>query len=378
MTQHVAPPTMSLFDLIARSWDLGTAIRDVRFNVIGSSVAVSMADGTLAFLQVKDAEDPEMRMRTEVDTGRMTIRPREKALPIPTSTAEPIADPDMGIFRVAQQGFVFAHRDGAEIWRATAKGQTLRVAKAGSGPLTALSALPDKRGLLVARGRELEVVSPEDATPLGSVMLAHDILRIAPSATADRIACWGPGHVTILRTNGLTPIAEIAAEGEPGCLEWSPDGRWLVGGCRDKAVLLVDTEAGQADRIVDFPAPVAAVRFSGKAGTMITSGAFRVVGWRCPDLPFGDREGTPVETGKPGLTIVETVAVHPARDLCAAGYANGLVTLCQIGKREEMMLLEGGGDPVTALEWSPDGTHLAIGTASGKAAIATFPKAMFK
>lgn len=161
-------------------------------------------------------------------------------------------------------------------------------------------------------------------------------------------------------------------------MQWSPDGRWLVAGCRDKALLLVDINKAQADRIVDFPAAVASVGFSAKAGVMFSSGAFRVVGWHMPDLPFGDHEGTPVETGKPGLTLVEQVSVHPTRDLCAAGYANGLVTLCQIGKREEMMLREGGGDPVTALAWSPDGNHLAIGTADGKAAIVTFPSAMFK
>lgn len=378
MTQHAAPPSMSLFDLIARSWDLGNEVREVRFNVVGSTVAVGLADGTLAFLQVKDAEDPETRMRTELETGRMTIRPREKALPIPARTDGPLAHAPHGLSQVAQQGFVFVHRDGNEIWRATAKGQTLRVAKAGVAPATALSALPEKRGLLVARGKTLEVVSPEDGAVLGAVESAHDVARIAPSPDARRIACWGPGQVTILASEGLGVIAEIAVDGTPAGLDWSPDGRWLVGGCAEKALLLVDVASGKSDRIVDFPAPVATVGFSRSAGALISSGAFRVVGWRLPDLPFGDHEGTPVETGKPGLTLVETVAVHPTRDLCAAGYANGLVTICQIGKREEMMLLEGGGDRVTALSWSPDGTHLAIGTASGKAAIATFPKAMFK
>lgn len=378
MTKHAAPPAMSLFDLIARSWDLGTGIRDLRFNVVGSSVAVTLADGALAFLPVKDAEDPETRMRTELDTGRMTIRPRAKALPTPVRTDGPLADAGTGLCRVAQQGFAFVHRDAGEIWRATAKGQTLRVARAGAAPVTALSALPDKRGLLVGRGATVEVVSPQDGETLGATELAHEILRIAPDHAGGRIACWGGDRVTILDAGRLAPTAEIAAEGELADMIWSPDGRWLVGGCRDKALLLVDVEKGLSDRIDGFPAPVASVGFSGKAGAMISSGAFRIVGWRLPDLPFGDHEGTPVETGRPGLTLVETVAVHPVRDLCAAGYANGLVTICQIGRREEMMLCEGQGDPVTALAWSPDGDHLAIGTAGGRAAIATFPKAMFK
>ncbi len=378
MTRHAAPPAMSLFDLIARSWELGAPVRDIRFNVVGSSVAVTMEDGTMAFVQVRDAEAPETRMRTEVDSGRMTIRPRAQALPVPVRSDGPVAAPDHGLWQVAQQGFVFVHRDGHEIWRATARGLTVRVARAGAGPVTALSALPGKRGLLVARGRAVEVISPEDAGCFGAVELDHDVVRIAPAPGGARAACWGPGRVTILDMAGPCPVVSIATGGAAACLEWSADGRWLVGGCRDKALLVVDTEAATADRIVDFPGPVASVRFSGAAGAMLASGAFRVVGWRMPDLPFGAHEGTPVETGRPGLTLVERIAPHPLRDLCAAGYANGLVTLCQIGRREEMMLREGGGAPVTALEWSPDGTHLAIGTAGGQAAIATFPKAMFK
>lgn len=380
MTQHVPPQSMSLFDLIARSWDLGARISDVGFNVIGSTVAVTLADGHLAFLQVKDAEDPEIRMRTEVDSGRMTIRPREKPLPVPARSDIALADPASGLWRVAQQGFAFVHRDGTEIWRATAKGQCLRVAR-GEGQVTALSALPDKRGLLVARGAALSVVSPEDGATLATAGLQHEVRRIALSPDAAQIACWGPGRITILDAGldaGLAVIAQIAAEGEVERLEWSPDGRWLVGGCRDKALLLVDVPKGAADRIVDFPAPVMSLGFSRKADALIASGAFRVVGWRLPDLPFADHEGVAIETGKPGLTVVERVAPHPARDLCAVGYANGLVTICQIGMRQELMLHEGRGDAVTALAWSPDGAHLAIGTEQGAASIVTFPKHMFK
>ena len=378
MTQHVPPQSMSLFDLLARSWELKTEIRQMRFNRVGSTVAVTLADGALAFLAVQDAEDPEKRMRTELETGRMTIRPREKPLPVPQRTQEPVADAGIGTCKVAQQGFAFVHHDGAEIWRATARGQVLRIARAGEGPVTALAALPDKQGLLVARAAQVEIMSPESGLTLVSTTLDHPVSRILLSPDAQRLACWGDGQMTILGAADLAPSALIAVEGEVTSLRWSPDGRWIAGGCADRALALVDLEQAQADRIVDFPAPVASVAFSTKANTMIASGAFRVVGWQLPDLPFASHEGTPVETGKPGLTLVETVAAHPRRDLCATGYANGLVTLCQIGKREEMLLREGRGDAVTTLAWSPDGAHLAIGTAAGAASIATFPKTMFK
>lgn len=378
MTQHVPPQSMSLFDLIARSWSLGTGVTGMRFNAVGSSVAVSLGDGSLAFLQIADAEDPGLRMRTELDTGRMTIRPREKPLPSPVRTEAPLALTAIAPCRVAQQGFAFVHRDGDEIWRATAKGQTLRVARAEGAQVTALAALPGKRGLLVARAGRLAVVTPEDGLTVAATELPHASGRIALSADATRLACWGPGHMTILDMADLGVIATLPVEGTPVCLDWSPDGRWLVGGCAEKALLLVDVAQGAADRIVDFPAAVTSLGFSDTAGALLASGAFRVAGWRLPDLPFGTHEGSPVETGRPGLTLVDTVAPHPTRDLCAVGYANGLVTLCQIGKREEMMLREGRGAAVTCLEWSPDGAHLALGTGDGTAAIATFPNNLLK
>lgn len=184
--------------------------------------------------------------------------------------------------------------------------------------------------------------------------------------------------MTLLSSQDLEPVTSIEAGGAVVSLDWSQDGRWLAAGCSDKALLLFDIPAGAADRIVDFPSAVSATCFSKSGQALIASGAFRVVGWKLPDLPFGDHGGTPIETGRPGLTLVETVAAHPKRDLCAVGYANGLVTICRIGQRDEMMLREGTGQGVTALAWSSDGAHLAMGTEDGRAAIVAFPKSMFK
>jgi len=75
--------------------------------------------------------------------------------------------------------------------------------------------------------------------------------------------------------------------------------------------------------------------------------------------------------------LVDAVAAHPKKALVAAGYANGQIVIAGIGARDEMLVRSSGG-VVTALAWSADGNHLALGDASGTAAIVTFPHQMFK
>ena len=76
--------------------------------------------------------------------------------------------------------------------------------------------------------------------------------------------------------------------------------------------------------------------------------------------------------------VVERVAAHPSRDLIAAGYANGQVGVMRLGQRDELLVRQDGGGAVTALAWSPDGEHLALGTADGLAAVVSFPPHLFK
>ena len=370
MTQHMPPQSMSLYDLIGRSWELGGEVRRLLFNRDQSSVLAQLANGQLAFLRVEDAEDPDKRMRMELETGRSTIRPREKPLPQPVLTEAGTSTADVCIATHGASGFAFASENGAQHWRATARGQTLR--ESAEGGVTALADLPGD-GQLVARGARLGSADEDAMTTLD-----HLVTRLSPSPDGAKVACAGEGKVSLLEAATMKVAGVLACESPVSVLAWSPDGRWLIGGCEGKALLVVDAPAATSDRIVDFPAPVRSVAFSRAAGALLAAGAFRAVGWKLPDLPFGNHEGTPLETGKPGLTLVEAVAAHPSRDLCATGYANGLVTICQIGTKQELMLREGDGRAVTALAWSGDGKHLAIGTAGGKAAIVTFPKHMFK
>lgn len=378
MTQHKPPQAITLYDLLARTWEVKTAIHQVLFNAGGTSLTAVLDDGRMAFVSVKDAEHPEARIRVEADTGRSSIRPRTKPLPMPVIGEAPVARCDVRLCRLGDQGFAFSHVEDGAIWRATARGQTLAMNASSKDKVSALASLPQAGRLALAHGARLSLVAEEGAAELASVDLTHDIARIAVSGDGSLLACWGGGQVSIVTADTLQAGPAIAVEGQVNDLVWSPCNRWVVAACEDKALLLVDVPAGTSDRIVDFPDAVQTLGFSNKAGALVASGAFRVVGWNLPDLPFGDHQGAPIETGKPGLTLVDRIAVHPTRDLCAVSYANGLVVICRVGHPDEMLLREGTGKTVTAMAWSDDGAHLAIGGQAGDLAIATFPKSMFK
>ncbi|WP_323770154.1 hypothetical protein [Antarctobacter sp.] len=378
MTMHKPPQAMTLFDLIARTWHLETDVRHALFNASGTSLAAVLGDGRMAFVSVNDAEHPESRVRVEADTGRPSIRPRTKPLPVPVISEDPVARPEVLPCRYGDQGFAYAHADTGALWRATGRGQTLRIPAARDDTVTALAALPRSGRIATAFGKVVVLATVEGGAESGEVALTHAVTRMALSPKERLLAFWGAGQVSLVSIDDLSVLKCVPCDGQVCDLAWSPCARWLAAGCEDKALVLVDADAGTSDRIVDFPSAVRSVGFSDKAGGMVASGAFRVVGWDLPDLPFGDHEGAPIETGKPGLTIVDRVAVHPTRDLCAVSYVNGLVMICRIGHPDEMLLREGTGAAVNALVWSDDGAHLAIAGEDGTLSITTFPKNMFK
>ena len=61
---------LTLFDLLARSWQRPSAIADLRFSADGSAVAFTAVDGTVAIAAVADHEPPEARIRVSNDLGR--------------------------------------------------------------------------------------------------------------------------------------------------------------------------------------------------------------------------------------------------------------------------------------------------------------------
>lgn len=271
MIEDKPPEALTLFDLIGRSWDLGQPVAALAFNANTSTLACALSDGRVALLPVVDAEHPEKRIRMELETGRTTIRPREKALPPPVHT-ETSVDPNApAICCLGEQGFAIADPDGA-IWRVTARGQVLRLAIA-DGPVTALCPLPRSGAIAIARGADLRVMSDEMTMPLGAARLPGEIHCLAVSPDEAMLITWGGGRFTLLERATLEVKAVLDCTGDVLDIACSPDGRWIVAGCADKSLALIDLTTMLLDRIVDFPSEVRSAGFSAKGAALLASGA---------------------------------------------------------------------------------------------------------
>ena len=358
---------LQLFDLIARDWAVPSPVQQIIFNADDSAVAFAGADGSIHLAATADKASPTLRTRRAIDTGRLTIAPRDKPS-LPLKVAEFTEGRSSDVVAFGATGFAFAKTSG-RINSLTAGGIAVHMAAKAPAEITVLAASPDGKTIAYASGMQVHIAAA-DATP-----------RTIPAATAVRAMAFSPDGATlaVAYANGLSrwslqaldnPPVETPLTGVPTSLTWDHDGLWLAVSMAD-GFYLIDTARNHAIPRGNFPAPINTAVFSRPANTIVASGAYRVAAW---DL--ADQEA--VLTGKPGLVLVSALATSPNRNLVAVGYANGLLSLAEIGQPSEILLREDTGAAITAMAWSSNGNYLALAGADGSAALVEFPDSMFK
>lgn len=366
---------LTLFDLLARSWQRPSAMADLRFSADGSAVAFTTVDGTIAIAAVADHEPPEARIRVSNDLGQTTIRPREKP-PVPLIATAAFGDGDVPLASYAHSGFLVGAASG-EVLHLTIGGEVVDPLVKIDGSIVAIDHSARAGMTAVSNGRDVFIAHGQGDTvrlELGGASPC-DVLAFSPGG---RLACGVGERLSIWAVEGDTAlIRDIPLSARPVSIRWSGDGTWLACGLETGGFALVCLADGRAEIVAGFPSPVRTVCWSQPAHALFASGAFRIAGWSMTVPPVGGETSGALETGRAGLVLVEALAAHPEKKLIAAGYANGRITIAQIGARDEL-LVRPLGSAVTALAWSGDGRHLAIGAVDGTAAIVTFPAQMFK
>lgn len=367
---------LTLFDLLARGWQRPSAVADLRFSTDGSAVAFTSVDGTVAIAAVADQEPPESRIRVSNDLGQTTIRPREKP-PVPLIATAAFGDGDVPLAAYAHSCFLVGAASG-EVLHLTAGGEIAASLAKVDGPIVAIDHSARADMTAVSNGHDVFLSRGQgSAMPLGRGLTSStDALAFSPGGR--RVACGLDEGLSIWAVEGNAAlIRKISLSARPVSIRWSGDGKWLACGLETGGFALVSLADDLAGIVSGFPSPVRTVCWSEPANALFASGAFRIAGWSMDAPPVGGETSGALETGRAGLVLVEAVAAHPEKKLIAAGYANGRITIAPIGARDEL-LVRPLGSAVTALAWSGDGRHLAVGAVDGTTAIITFPARMFK
>ena len=147
-------------------------------------------------------------------------------------------------------------------------------------------------------------------------------------------------------------------------LTWSPEGKYIVTAMQENDLHGWRVSDGVDMRMSGYPTKVKSMSWLPKGRYLATGGAESVVCW-----PFHGKDGpmgkAPIDLGWGFEGVVTVVAAHPRHDVVAAGYKDGATILVQIDRPRPVLVKWPGKGAVTALAWSADGLHLALGTESG-------------
>ena len=201
-------------------------------------------------------------------------------------------------------------------------------------------------------------------------------------STVTGIAFDGKGkRVAASHYNGATVWFVGAKVDTPRTLEWKgshigvalhPTGEACVSAMQENSLHGWRLSDGQHMRMSGYPAKSRSLSFSRTGKWLATSGADSVVLW--PFFGGGPMGKAPTELAGGDGVICTSVACHPAQDMVAAGFNDGLVVLADVNSSRILPVAAPGRGAVSALAWNADGSRLAFGTETGFAACVDLSK----
>ncbi|MCK8779005.1 WD40 repeat domain-containing protein [Rhizobium sp. NTR19] len=253
-------------------------------------------------------------------------------------------------------------------------GKVVRIA--ADGTATVLAEAPRKWISVVAGG------------PQGAVAYAHGkssfvrqndgtIKEFKEERSVEGLAFATKGlRIAAARYNGVT-LHWVATSGAPVDLEWkgahtgvtfSPDGRFLVTTMQENALhgWKLDGKPGENRhmRMTGYPAKVKSLSWSPKGKWLASSGAPAAIVW-----PFSSKDGpmgkAPLELGTRANILVTQVAFHPAEEVLAIGFVDGMILGVRIADQKEALLRRPGKGAITGMSWSANGRLLAFSSEAG-------------
>jgi WD40 repeat protein len=206
---------------------------------------------------------------------------------------------------------------------------------------------------------------------------AHDatVTGLAFEPNGRRIAAAHYGGATISwAASPESRRKSLAWKGAHLSVCWTQDAKFLVTTMQEQALHGWRLQDGQHFRMAGYPSKIRSLSFTNDNKWLATAGAQEVVLWpfQGPNGPINTSAAVAGELATP----CTAVACHPNRAVLAAGGHDGEIALMPVGGGKALLIDAAHGARVTALAWSPDGRHLAIGAESGRAGVLDFSNAL--
>ena len=263
------------------------------------------------------------------------------------------------------QSLLSGGEDG-KVLRIAADGSITTIAEAPRKWITQLAAGP-QNAVAYAHGRSTVVVLADGSTK-----------EFAESRTVEGIAFAPKGlRIAAARYNGVS-LHWVATPGQPVELEWkgahtsvtfSPDNRFVVTTMQESALhgWKLDVKPGSETRhmrMTGYPAKVKSLSWSPKGKWLASSGAPAAIVW-----PFSSKDGpmgkAPEELGTRANIMVTSVAFHPAEEILAIGFVDGMILGARLADGKEALLRRPGKGAITSMGWSGNGKLLAFASEAG-------------
>ncbi len=235
----------------------------------------------------------------------------------------------------------------------------------------ATHALDSGKGLIAASAGKLIKLYDQSGQLLKELTHPSTVTGLSFDGKGKRI---GASHY-----NGASIWFVAAKTDSPRKLEWKgshtgiaihPDGDAVVTAMQENALHGWKLPNGEHMRMSGYPAKTDSLSFNRNGKWLASSGADAMVLW--PFFGGGPMGKAPIELAGGDGIICTRVACNPKQDIVAGGFTDGLVVVAQIDSSRILPIVPPDHGPVSALAWSPDGTHLAVGTETGFAALIDF------
>lgn len=325
--------------------ELGAFVVSACFSRDGSHAAFALGDGSVRLCQTLD---PGMIRKHDVHDGAI--------LALATN--------------VRADGFVTGGDDG-RLCEIDAAGTVTQRATFGAMKWVehvASFGLGRDKGLVAAsQGRNVHLFD-EQGRKLKEWLHPSTVTGIAFDGKGKRVAAshYNGASVWYVAAKTDTP-RKLEWKGSHTAIAFHPEGEAVVTAMQENALHGWRLSDGQHMRMSGYPAKTEALSFTRKGKWLASSGADAMVLW--PFHGGGPMGKAPMELAGGDGVICTRVAAHPAADVVVGGFADGLVVMAEIDSSRVVGVVPPDHGPITALAWSPTGTHLAVGTEKGFAGI---------